>query len=85
MLGLVQRYDFTGLDLSVRNLENPDFLDPPLDNHPKSLFDRVEKGHLGVKTGKGFYDYSGRKLEEVLRERDNKLLQVLNSLDFLIK
>jgi 3-hydroxyacyl-CoA dehydrogenase len=54
VLGLVKRYDFTGLDLSVRNLENPDFLDPPLDNHPKSLFDLVEKGHLGVKTGKGF-------------------------------
>jgi 3-hydroxybutyryl-CoA dehydrogenase len=85
VLGLVQRYDFTGLDLSVRNLENPDFLDPPLDNHPKGLFDRVEKGHLGVKTGKGFYDYSGRQLEEVLRERDDKLLQVLKSVDFLIK
>ena len=85
VLGLVQRYDFTGLDLSARNLENPDFLEPPLDNRPKSLFDLVEKGHFGVKTGKGFFDYSGRKLEDVLRERDDKLLKVLKSLDFLIK
>lgn len=85
VLGLVQRYDFTGLDLSVKNLENPDFLDPPLDNHPKSLFDLVERGHLGVKTGKGFYDYSGRKLEDVLRERDDKLLRILESLDFVIQ
>jgi 3-hydroxybutyryl-CoA dehydrogenase len=83
VLGLVQRYDFTGLDLSARNLENPDFLEPPLDNRPKSLFDLVEKGHLGVKTGKGFYDYSGRKYEDVLSERDDKLLNVLKSLDFI--
>jgi 3-hydroxybutyryl-CoA dehydrogenase len=85
VLGLVQRYDFTGLDLSARNMENPDFLEPPLDNRPKSLFDLVEKGHFGVKTGKGFFDYSGRKLEDVLRERDDKLLKVLKSLDFLIQ
>jgi 3-hydroxybutyryl-CoA dehydrogenase len=85
VLGLVQRYDFTGLDLSARNLENPDFLEPPLDNRPKSLFDLVEKGNFGVKTGKGFFDYSGRKLEDVLRERDDKLLKVLKFLDFLIK
>lgn len=85
VLGLVQRYDFTGLDLSARNLENPDFLEPPLDNHPKSLFDLVEQGHFGIKTGKGFYDYSGRKIEDVLKERDDKLLQVFKSLDFLIR
>ena len=85
VLGLVQRYHFTGLDLSARNLENPDFLEPPLDNRPKSLFDLVEEGNFGVKTGKGFFDYSGRKLEDVLRERDDKLLKVLKSLDFLIK
>lgn len=84
VLGLVQRYDFTGLDLSARNLENPDFLEPPLDNRPKSLFDLVEKGNFGVKTGKGFYDYSGRSYEDVLKERDEKLLKVLKSLDFLI-
>jgi 3-hydroxybutyryl-CoA dehydrogenase len=83
VLGLVQRYDFTGLDLSARNLENPDFLEPPLDNRPKSLFDLVEQGFLGIKTGRGFYDYSGKKLEDVLRERDEKLLKVLKALDFL--
>lgn len=84
VLGLVQRYDFTGLDLSARNLENPDFLEPPLDNRPRSLFELVEKGNFGVKTGKGFYDYSGRNYEDVLKERDEKLLKVLKSLEFLI-
>ena len=81
VLGLVQRYDFTGLDISAKNLENPDFIDPPIDNRPKSLFDLVEKGHLGVKTGKGFFDYSDRKLEDILKERDAKLLQIYKDID----
>ncbi|MCR4443350.1 MAG: 3-hydroxyacyl-CoA dehydrogenase family protein [Peptococcaceae bacterium] len=76
VLGFVQRYDFTGLDLSARNLQNQDFLEAPVDNRPKSLFERVERGELGVKSGKGFYDYRGRKLEDILRERDNALLDV---------
>ena len=29
VLGLVQRYDFTGLDISAKNLENKEFIDPP--------------------------------------------------------
>jgi 3-hydroxybutyryl-CoA dehydrogenase len=84
ILGLVQRYDFTGLDISAKNLENPDFPDPPIDNHPKSLFDLVEAGNLGVKTGKGFFDYSGRPLKEILRERDEKLLQVMMATEFCL-
>ena len=37
VLGVVQRYDFTGLDLSLGNLQNPGFTEPPLDNAPRSL------------------------------------------------
>lgn len=79
VLGLVQRYDFTGLDLSARNLENADYLEPPLDNAPKSLVERVERGDLGVKTGRGFFDYGGRSLEEILKARDIALLDVFDS------
>lgn len=84
VLGVVQRYDFTGLDLSARNLQNKDYLEPPIDNEPKSLFERVEKGELGVKSGKGFYDYEGRKLEEVLKDRDVELLKIFNNVKDLI-
>jgi 3-hydroxybutyryl-CoA dehydrogenase len=76
ILGLVRRYDFTGLDISAKNLENPDFFDPPVNNRPKSLFDLVQKGDLGVKTGKGFFDYGHKKLEEILKERDMDLLRI---------
>jgi 3-hydroxybutyryl-CoA dehydrogenase len=80
VLGFVQRYDFTGLDLSAMNLENEGFLEPPHDNHPKSLFDKVDRGDYGVKSGRGFYDYSDRPMEEVLKARDIELIRVFNSL-----
>jgi 3-hydroxybutyryl-CoA dehydrogenase len=84
VLGLVQRYDFTGLDISAKNLENKEFIDPPNDNAPKSLFDLVRRGDLGVKTGKGFFDYRDRSLEQVLKERDDALLEVFNATKHLI-
>ena len=85
LLGLVQRYDFTGLDLSAKNLQNEAFLEAPMDNAPKSLFSLVEQGHLGVKTGKGFYDYHGKKLIDILKERDSHLLKILKSTEFCLK
>lgn len=82
VLGLMQRYDFTGLDLSARNLQDKEFFDPPLDNEPEPLVSRVKKGDLGVKTGRGFYDYGDRKIEEILRERDIHLSKVLKETAF---
>src|SRR5208337_5537597 len=85
LLGLVQRYDFTGLDLSAKNLENPGFTEAPADNRPKSLFRLVEKGELGVKSGKGFYDYTDKPSIETLKERDRLLLRILKSTDFCLR
>ncbi|MFH1952464.1 MAG: 3-hydroxyacyl-CoA dehydrogenase family protein [Pseudomonadota bacterium] len=84
-LGLVQRYDFTGLDLSAGNLQSKAFIDPPIDNEPKSLFELVAKGDMGVKTGKGFFDYTDKPLEETLKERDDYLIRVLKGTDFCLK
>jgi 3-hydroxybutyryl-CoA dehydrogenase len=74
-LGFVRRYDFTGLDLSLSNLANPDYVEPPLDDAPHSLVERVERGELGVKTGRGFFDYGDRDFEEVLAARDHALIK----------
>jgi len=82
VLGLMQRYDFTGLDLSARNLQDKEFFDPPHDNEPEPLVSRVKKGDLGVKTGRGFYDYGDRKIEEILQERDTHLSKVLKETAF---
>jgi 3-hydroxybutyryl-CoA dehydrogenase len=85
VLGFVQRYDFTGLDLSLNNLKNSDFLEPPIDNSPSSLVEHVEKGENGVKSGKGFFDYSDRDLREVLRARDDALIEIFSQAKDLIQ
>jgi len=84
VLGLIQRYDFTGLDLSARNLLDEDFFDPPIDNRPAALQSRIDQGHLGVKTGRGFYDYGDRPLDEICRDRDRLLLEVMQNLKFCL-
>ena len=84
VLGFVQRYDFTGIDLSYGNLQNPNFIEAPIDNQPKSLKELMDKGDLGVKTGKGFFDYTDRPIEQVLRERDAALIKVFEDVKDLI-
>lgn len=81
VVGLVQRIDFGGLDLTVRNLDNPHVRSQmvPLDYQPKKIYELVKQGHLGVKTGKGFYDYGGRSEAEVCRERDIRLIKMLKT------
>jgi 3-hydroxybutyryl-CoA dehydrogenase len=84
VLGFVQRYDFTGIDLSYGNLQNKAFIEAPIDNQPRSLVELMEKGDLGVKSGKGFFDYSDRPLEQVLRERDAAMIKVFEDVKDLI-
>jgi len=81
VVGLVQRIDFGGLDLTVKNLDNPYVqkqITPP-DYKPVKIYELVKEGHLGVKTGKGFYDYTGRTEAEVCYERDIKLIKMLKA------
>jgi 3-hydroxybutyryl-CoA dehydrogenase len=81
VVGLVQRMDFGGLDLTVRNFENPYMRKQltPRDYKPEKIYKLVREGHFGVKTGKGFYDYSGRTEAEVCYERDIKLIRMLRA------
>ena len=39
---------------------------------------------MGVKSGKGFFDYSDRDLEDVLRTRDDALIEVFDAVKDLI-
>lgn len=84
VLGLVQRYDFTGLDISANNIINQSYVMPETSRHPAALFDHVDKGELGVKTGKGFFDYEGRSPEEICKKRDKMLFEVLKATSHFI-
>jgi len=77
VVGVVQRYDFAGLDFALTVLKNPSIRLVSKDTIPKTLTHLVRKGHLGVRSGKGFYDYSSRNMSDILRERDIKLVETL--------
>lgn len=80
VLGVVQRYDFTGLNLSLRNYQDPDFKDPPFQAEPEALREKVQSGHLGISTGQGFFDYGDRTMLELQDERDRHLHRVIAAL-----
>lgn len=76
-LGPMEVEDMIGLDVAAtvsgrvfKGLSNATEPSP-------MLLEKVEKGELGIKSGRGWYDYSGRTREEVLREKNAKLLPQL--------
>jgi 3-hydroxybutyryl-CoA dehydrogenase len=76
VMGVVARYDFAGLDATLNNLRGEPIHLASGEDRSLALERLVEQGHYGVKTGRGFFDWSGRNLSELLQERDLRLLQV---------
>jgi 3-hydroxybutyryl-CoA dehydrogenase len=76
-LGPMEVDDMIGLDICA-TVSGRVF--PRLSNAagPSQLVvDKVNKGELGIKSGKGWYDYSGKTREEVLEDKNRKLLPQL--------
>lgn len=76
VLGLCKKMDFGGLDLTVANFDNKSYILPEFDGVPQYLADLVGAGNLGVKTGKGFYEYEGIDMVELLAKRDKQIFEV---------
>ncbi len=76
ILGLVKRMDFTGLDLTQKILSNATYKIPAQQIQSKTVDQLVVQGKLGVKTGGGYYEYGGRSTEEIMKERDIKLIKL---------
>ncbi len=80
-LGPLETADIAGLDLS---LDIHEYLFPYLESSTTpspQLKTLVDKGCLGAKAGKGFYDWPEEKKAAVIGNRDTILLNILNELN----
>lgn len=77
VLGLCKRMDFGGLDMTANNYKNHSYTMPEHgDELPQTLAAHVERGELGIKSGRGFYSYEGVDLEALKAKRDKQLFEM---------
>ena len=77
VLGLCKRADFGGLDMTANNYRNKSYTMPEHgDEMPTTLAELVDAGNLGIKSGKGFYDYTDVDLDALKAKRDKQLFEV---------
>ena len=79
-VGPFENMDLVGLDL-VHAIQSYLFADLTNDREPQQpVTERLRAGHLGMKSGRGFYDWQARSPEELIERRDR---QIVRQLDFL--
>lgn len=75
VLGICKRIDFGGIDMTANNIKNKSYTFPSYDTMPRCMQEHLDKGELGLKTGKGFFDYTGKDVEELKAHRDKQLFE----------
>jgi 3-hydroxybutyryl-CoA dehydrogenase len=77
--GIFEHQDVVGLDMgmSIVDYVSTDLYSEP--RAPQLMRDLVERGDLGAKTGKGFYDWSTKDVNAVKARRDRFVLEFLRS------
>jgi 3-hydroxybutyryl-CoA dehydrogenase len=75
IVGVMQTFDFQGLDMLLAYQKN-------VGKVYSFVEERVERGAVGAKAGRGIYDYQGRSETEILEKRDELYLKML---DYLIQ
>jgi 3-hydroxybutyryl-CoA dehydrogenase len=80
VMGPLTVVDLAGVHLWHKGAQN---LYPVLDasKEPRKMWtEMVEKGFLGERTGKGFFEYPTGRAAAIIRDRDMKLIRLLNIL-----
>ncbi len=75
--GIFEHQDAVGLDMTLGIV---DYVSQDLCNEPRApeyMRNLVRDGHLGAKTGRGFYDWSTKSIDEVKARRDKFVLGFL--------
>lgn len=77
--GIFEHQDIVGLDMgmSIVDYVSTDLYSEP--RAPQLMRDLVTRGDLGVKSGKGFYDWSTKDVAAVKARRDSFVMQFLGS------
>jgi 3-hydroxybutyryl-CoA dehydrogenase len=80
VMGPLENMDLVGLDLIETIMAY--LLADLADNHRPAelLTDLVQQNHLGIKSGRGFYDWSARSGEELHRRRNQQIVHQLKYL-----
>jgi 3-hydroxybutyryl-CoA dehydrogenase len=81
VLGLIEFIDFGGLDILYHASH---FLSDKLGQSqykpPRSILEKMGKGEVGPRSGKGFYDYSGVNVEAMFQKKYRGFIELLNFL-----
>lgn len=80
IVGPLETLDLGGLDVFLDTYKH---LHQELGDRfrpPEIFTEKVERGELGVKTGKGFYQYTPESVESLIRRRDEYLVKRLKEL-----
>ena len=73
VVGVLQSLDFNGLDMLLDTMRSYGKI-------YSFVEEKVSRGHRGVKTSRGIYDYQGRSEIEILKKRDELYLKMLECL-----
>jgi 3-hydroxybutyryl-CoA dehydrogenase len=79
-IGPLETADLAGLALT-RDIH--EYLLPHLESSPKPspILERlVAEGATGVKAGRGFYEWTPEKIQQVIEQRDTVLLRIINEI-----